>query len=192
MASVLLFSAIVFTAIAEPQPGCCGKGKAKIEAGCCKSGAACQMGAACKMGPECSPAGMGMGPGGPPPMMMMRGAERDLVTLRGRVVSIDRGPQGGMRMMVESDSRITPVVIRPGWFAGDEIEQVKPNDRVEVMGMQVSREGRSMVMPGKITIVNDQKTITLRRRMEMRDEMPPEMPPPMVPPPPMRPHPKAY
>jgi hypothetical protein len=192
MVAVLLFSAFVFTAFAQSPGGCCGK-DAKKGSECkmgpgCKMGAGCKMGPECKMGSECPPMGMGMGG----PMMGMMGASRDLVTLRGRVVSIEQGPQGGMRVMVESDSRITAVMIRPDWFEGDLQEQLEPQDRVEVTGMLVSRDGHSHLMPGKITIRDDNKMITLRRHMEKPEDMPENMPPDMPPPPMPTPNPKAY
>ena len=94
--------------------------------------------------------------------MGMMGAERNLVTIRGRVASIERGPEGGMRLMVESDSRLMPVLIGPG-FGADVSDRLEPNARVQVTGMQVSRGGHTHVMAGKISFEEDGKMTTMRR-----------------------------
>lgn len=81
-------------------------------------------------------------------------------TLRGRVASMERSPRG-MKLMVESDSRITPVILDPR-HARAAREQIEKNDRVEISGMRVMRSGQSALIAKKISVQEGEEMVTLR------------------------------
>lgn len=134
--SVLLVSGIVYVAAAQPCPMCPGP-----------------------MGPRPG-AGFGNGPGpgmgfGPRREMMrermMEDGERE--TIRGRVVSIGptrRSP--GVRMMVEADSRVVPVIIRPMLPLDQLSERIERGDRVEVSGMRTERMGKQVLVATELRV----------------------------------------
>jgi hypothetical protein len=200
LASILLLG-IVFTAFAQPQPGCCGQRD-------------------CKPGPECcgpqGPGGMGFTEGpGPMPMrremmqeqrmmkmrhrqhmmkMMQEGGTRE--TVRGRVMSIEPRPMGA-RLMVESDSRLVPVFLGPGWGNPDDERKVERNDMVEITGKRIMRDGQPVLMAGKIEIDDGDRVITLRPDRPDREGPPEEHAGPPEGrrgpgPRPMKSHPHAY
>ena len=166
---VVILSGLIVTAMAEPTPGCCGAKKADSgPAGGCgtmKGGcdpAKCPMPMKGEAGPgmdgppmgmEMTP-GMGMRPG----RMFGRG---DIETLRGRVASIEQGPQGGMMLMVESDSRITPVFLGPPPRAEEAIKEIARNDRVEITGMRVAHGGKSGLMARDLKVARGQDMVTV-------------------------------
>jgi hypothetical protein len=174
--------ATVSTAFAKPCPGCPGS------QGCCMGQGMCQQ----QMGdkdmdcPQMGPGmhkemrgmhGMrqGMGPMGGRMGMMRNGTPE---TLRGRVASIEKGPQGGVRLMVESDSRITPVLLGPPERAEQFMKDLEPNDRVEVDGMRVMRAGRSVLIARQVSTDDDEDMMMQppekpmqMHRMEMHRQM---------------------
>lgn len=131
-----------------------------------------------------------MGPmGGPGPMrgemmherrmMKMRMMHEDgsLVTVRGRVVGIDPRP-GGARLMVESESRLVPVILGPGWGPPEGERKPERGDRVEITGKRMMRDGQPVIMAGEMKLNDDDREITLRpmrkekmERMKMKRHM---------------------
>jgi hypothetical protein len=104
----------------------------------------------CPMCP--GPQGPGMkpmrGPGFGPPNGPRRGMMRERMmhygeraTIRGRVVSIEslpRGP-GGVKLMVESDSRVMPVILGPRMPLDQLSEPIEQGDQIEVKGLRMER-----------------------------------------------------
>jgi len=160
-------SGVLFTADAQPSPACRGPRGCGIGPG--------QHGA--WFGP-----GMGYGP------RAERRWKRDFEvgdkeTIRGRVVSVERvhprgrGP-GGIKLMVESDSRVIPVHVGPGLPLDQLDKQIEKNDRIEITGVQVERFGDTVLRAGKIKLEGSDKVITRHPPEERR--------PPMGPPPRMK------
>ena len=156
LASILI-SGVVFTAFGQPCPEC--------------------------RGPH-GPGFKGMGMDGPMPMrhemmhkrhmvkMMHEGGER--ATVRGRVVSIEPGSKGA-RLMVESESRLVPVILGPGWGRPDNERKVEKNDWVEIAGRRMMRGGQPVIMAGEIRIDDDDQVVVLRpERKEKMERVRPE------------------
>lgn len=151
---VLLLSVFVFTAFAHPpaRKHMGPRGHAGFQG----------------LGPGAGGMHMGWGmrhPGQHPRMMADRDAER--VSMRGRVVSVETSSYGrrsgnGVVLKVESESRVVPVHLGPAWKLADLRDQVKMNDRVEVVGKRVMRGGQPVVIAGEIKREGDREMITLR------------------------------
>lgn len=111
----------------------------------------------------------GHGFGGPTTSFGMRYDKRynprmfeveNMETIRGRVASMERSPRG-MKLMVESDSRITRVILDPR-LARAAREHIERNDRVEISGRRVMRGGQSALIAKKISVQEDEGMVTLR------------------------------
>ncbi len=139
--SVLLLLGIVHIAAAQPCPMCPG---ARPGAG---------------FGP-----GMGAGPRSEwQRHWMPMDGERE--TIRGRVVSISpmrRGP--GVRMLVESDSRVVAVAIRPMLPLDQLSERIERGDRVEVSGMRTERMGKQILVALELRVDETGETIRAEPR----------------------------
>ena len=127
--------------------------------------------------PECRgemPGGFdfGMGFGGPPLEFGMRfhnphwGEVDEVESIRGRVANIERGPRGGMRLMIESDSRLSPVLVGPE-RASDKIQK---NARVEITGKRISRGGKSVLMAQKIAVEEKTGMVALEPQRDHKRE----------------------
>jgi hypothetical protein len=93
--------------------------------------------------------------------MRMMHEDGTLMTVRGRVVSIE-ARRGGVCLMVESESRLLPVILGPGWGRPDQERKVERNDMVEITGKRMMRDGQPVIMAEEIKLSDHGQEITLR------------------------------
>ena len=79
--------------------------------------------------------------------------------IRGRVAGIEHGPRGGVILMIESESRITPVHIGPNQRIEEQIEK---NERVEISGRRVVRGGRPVLIALDLRLEGEDESVALR------------------------------
>ncbi len=129
----------------------------------CPNPACPQPGAGFRNGPG---PGMGMKMGPRHEMMrgrMMENGERE--TIRGRVVSITQAERGpALRVMVESDSRVVPVMIGPMMPLDQLSEPLERGDRIEVRGVRVERMGQPALIARMLRLDESGETIHVQPR----------------------------
>lgn len=87
-----------------------------------------------------------------------------VITVKGKVVSIDTGEDGGpVTVVVRQHGGKIHAVAAPGWFWFDRGIPIKPNDEIEVSGAKAQgKDGNMYIISREITNLTTGRSVTLR------------------------------